>query len=376
MNKKHLLIISIFLCLTFSIYQYGDILRLELAKAYDASKPANGHNWSEMQCTSDLCITDGKIGIGTDAPATKLDVVGAIKLGNDATVCSATNAGAVRWTGSYFEGCDGTNWTFFSEKVCEDGWIPFNGKCYMKYEAKDVGGVPTSQTSGNPWVSITQTSAIAECASIGAHLITNAEWMALAHDIESVSSNWEAGILARGFAANTGYGDTWTNSAVAPSTGVGSEYNTATNTVGASGTHLYRRTHTLSNGEVIWDLSGNVYEWTNDTRTTAQLLSNFSSQTSSWYEYDGTVAGFSTADFSSDRYIPYLSVAPSTGVYNSDNGIGRIYIDTNTASPSGDIHAFLRGGGWDRGAYAGVFTLDLGTSPAYSRASVGFRCAR
>ena len=85
--------------------------------------------------------------------------------------------------------CNGTSWEFFSEKVCEDGWIPFNGKCFMKYEAKNVGGVPTSTTAGTPWVFISQIDAIAECASIGAHLMTNAEWMELANDIELVSSN-------------------------------------------------------------------------------------------------------------------------------------------------------------------------------------------
>jgi len=60
-------------------FQYVEVLKLELVKAYDASKPVNGHDWSEMQCTEGLCVTDdNKVGIGTSTPGSKLDVSGAI----------------------------------------------------------------------------------------------------------------------------------------------------------------------------------------------------------------------------------------------------------------------------------------------------------
>lgn len=56
----------------------------------------------------------GNVGIGTTTPSVKLHVMGTVKVGNDATACHATNAGAIRWTGSNFEGCDGTSWVKLS----------------------------------------------------------------------------------------------------------------------------------------------------------------------------------------------------------------------------------------------------------------------
>jgi len=38
--------------------------------------------------------------------------------------------------------------------------------------------------------------------------------------------------------------------------------------------------------------------------------------------------------------------------------------------------AFVRGGDWDYGAYAGVFTLYLYDSPTYVTSGIGFRCVR
>jgi hypothetical protein len=48
----------------------------------------------------------GKVGINTTTPTQILDVNGAIRIGNTAT----SNAGTIRWTGSNFEGYNGTQW--------------------------------------------------------------------------------------------------------------------------------------------------------------------------------------------------------------------------------------------------------------------------
>lgn len=52
------------------------------------------------------------VGIGTYKPVTKLDVAGAVKVGDDTSTCTANLAGAIRFnsTNKKFQGCDGSSW--------------------------------------------------------------------------------------------------------------------------------------------------------------------------------------------------------------------------------------------------------------------------
>lgn len=59
-------------------------------------------------------IRAGNVGIGTTTPQAKLDVVGSVRLGVDATACSGTNAGAMRFSTPNIEYCNGTIWQAFS----------------------------------------------------------------------------------------------------------------------------------------------------------------------------------------------------------------------------------------------------------------------
>lgn len=54
-----------------------------------------------------LLVPNGNVGIGTTTPSQKLEVAGKIKIGSDAT---APSAGTIRWSGTDFEGYDGTVW--------------------------------------------------------------------------------------------------------------------------------------------------------------------------------------------------------------------------------------------------------------------------
>ena len=240
--------------------------------------------------------------------------------------------------------------------------------CVMKYEAKNNGsGVPVSQAAGNPYVSITIGDSQTKCTDLNAlntvsdkyDLISNPEWMTIARNAESVSSNFQASVMARGWAANISFGDAWTSPAVASSTDENCLYSTGANTCGSSGSHLYRRTLNLSNGEVIWDLSGNVWEWVDWSHTTAGLDLGPTTCAASWVEFP-TAASY-----------PCLSglgsqVFPSTSNGSSVEAFGRFY--------GGSGGAAIRGGYWQSGFYAGAFALDLSPSTTLTSAYVGFRC--
>ena len=291
--------------------------------------------WSNGENAAMVIDNIGNVGIGTTTPNFKLDV-----------------AGDVNITGQIYMGCP-------------TGWVDSGyGFCVMQYEARNVSGVATSTASSTPWTWVSQTQAAAACSALGngAHLITNAEWMILARDIESVSSNWSSGTvgsgnLARGWTANLSYGDTWTNNAFAPSTGSTCLYNTGADTCGASGTFLYRRTHTLSNGQTIWDLSGNVSEWTHDICTTGTGTGYW--QGAGWVEWTDS----SLSDYEK------ITAGP-IGTYTATNAVGRYY------GCSANGNGFLRGEYWADGSYVGLFSLYLNAAPSYSNSTIGFRCAR
>jgi len=117
MKKQNILIISILaiIALGAGIFQYIKVFQNEIAAAYQATKPANGHSWSEMQCTNDICVdTDNhKVGIGTDAPLEALEVNGSILASGDGDVCN----GAGKCLNSVFQ----TNAIAGANQTCPAG---------------------------------------------------------------------------------------------------------------------------------------------------------------------------------------------------------------------------------------------------------------
>ena len=219
---------------------------------------------------------------------------------------------------------------------------------------KNVGGVATSQAAATPWVSITRDAARTACSNLGAgySLITNDQWQAIARNIEQVAANWSGGVVGSG-SLNRGHSDNSPNSAlVADTDDANGCYGTDQSCPNGSW-HEQKRTHLLSNGEVIWDFAGNVREWVKDDKTT---LAIYTPELSIYYlDYP------SITNVNNRKYF-----APSNPAWGYTQGMGVI------AGVSGD--AILRGGYWGDLGGAGVFYAHLEFPPSSSSSAYGFRC--
>ena len=112
---------------------------------------------------------------------------------------------------------------------------------------------------------------------------------------------------------------------------------------------------------MIWDFSGNVYEWVKDNSVAAQAPDGFIALESGW---DNTSQGWPGQ---SDK----LNFGPA-GNYTSKNsgehgGLGYGLLNYSSG-------AVVRGAGWSYGANAGVFAASLGPNATHSAVTIGFRC--
>jgi len=259
---------------------------------------------------------------------------------------------------------------------CPTGFIPVEGNfelgvdgfCVAKYEMKGSSGSISSTATGTPYVSINATSAFSECSSMSETgfesgsfaLISNPQWMTIARDIERVDSNWSggsvgSGTLARGWSAHISYGDSWTNTAAASSTGTSCLYNSAADTCASSGDHIYKRTLTLNNSEEIWDFSGDVWEWVDWDSGDSSFTSGPTSCTdSNWNEFSTDCITLSTNDYK-----------PTSG-YTSTQGTGKWV--------GGTGGAVRRSGMWNNASEAGIYTIGFDRPSSNSSPYIGFRC--
>ena len=103
-----------------------------------------------------LVKTDGNVGIGATNPAEKLEVNGAIKLGSTIT----SNAGSIRWTGSDFEGFDGSAWKSLTASASGEidtlyGIAPLNGAPVLDAHQTSGPNVNTLNAGTGSWQSFT-----------------------------------------------------------------------------------------------------------------------------------------------------------------------------------------------------------------------------
>jgi len=266
----------------------------------------------------------------------------------------------------------------------------------MKYEAKcldssgqvllipDTGGMKTyddasapcvgasdryisSTKSGYPIANVNHDTAKTYCASIGAHLITNEEWMTIARNAEQISSNWSEGSVGNGY-LYSGHNDEGPLNALPASADSDGYYGT-NSTLGTQ-----RRTLTLSSGDVIWDLSGNVFEHVQRTPADLQtLIATPSCNTGTggqWCQHGTTTSPY-LSGWTAD--VTQANTGPSnTTDWSSAQGMGQLY----TVGGMANKINFLRGGASTNYTNAGVYNMVFVGGPNNGINYIGFRCAK
>jgi type IV pilus assembly protein PilA len=249
-------------------------------------------------------------------------------------------------------------------RTCPANYIPVPGNsmygtsdfCVMKYEAKTGSSsvAATTQAAELPKGSINQIDSITACGLNGAGygLINNAEWMTIARNIEGQGANWTGGTVGSG-GLWRGHSDANPANLLAAST----DDNLGYTGTGDTSPSIQKRTHVLSNGQTIWDLSGNANEWTNNTilaqdkPTPTGYFANFTEM---------TVYGS----------LSYDLIRPSKNTWNSAQNTGQYFSGSLTGGP----FAFIRGGAWFDPDFVGVFSLHLNFIPFHSNSPLSFRC--
>ena len=255
----------------------------------------------------------------------------------------------------------------------QDFWV-------MKYEAKcvDAGGnplyVPTEGTyqtyydssapcvagsnryiasvkDGYPITRVSHNTAKTYCASIGAHLLTNEEYMTIVKNAEKQGDNWIGGSVGSN-KLYRGHTDNAPASALIASLDSNAYAGTG-NTAGSE----QRRTAVLSSGETIWDISGNVWEHVMrtpaDTQTAILTPSCDSGSGWQWCNY-GTATTPYVSAWTADVARDYIGASNAAWDANNQN-TGRVY--TNSGASGGTV--FLRGGRWADGTGAGLFAASM-----------------
>jgi hypothetical protein len=229
---------------------------------------------------------------------------------------------------------------------------------------KNVNGSPESQAADLPWSGVTRDQAAAACASKGARysLPDNNHWMTVARNIESVSWNWGGDLSLQEYGPSRGVSNNTGTTGIEASTDDGDACHGAIESDHSAAVcdltkyDVARRVHKLSNEEYVWDFVGNVSEWIADDYAT-----NYNVK--SWI-LNITDAAIK-AQFGPSGVYPAGPANPTGNIYMYNLG----YLNSQMAPP----YYVMRGGGWNYGRYAGLFTAYM-VPTAHIGADIGFRC--
>lgn len=259
--------------------------------------------------------------------------------------------------------------------ICPKGFVGVPGSatygtsnfCVMKYEAKldSSSGKAVSTASGLPWSSVSQSDAAAASAAAcdGCHLITEAEWMTIAQNVARQPINWSGGSVGSGFIYSGHVNNGPSDFLSADSNDSNSNYGETSYDNTTSSSLNNKRTLVLSNGQTIWDLSGNAWEWTAGQTSGGQPGITGGGWT--WREWK---------DMTNLGTLPINPFPSGTGIagaasWSMQNGTGASWSNSDDTT----LRGFVRSGGSNNGGYAGIFYLNFSYVPYVARAGVGFR---
>ena len=252
------------------------------------------------------------------------------------------------------------NLTWHEQRIqCPEGMAyinKLNGYCIDKYEAHALnsdgseatppqsaadtdtliaaGGKAGSALNKTVWVYISQIKARTACSNAEKHLCTDEEWLGAAN------MQGEYYNLATNLAVSPYYCVTGSSTyCLDNSPGSGEACQTGCNKNGCpSGCY---------SSEGVYDQTGNVWEWTNETVDVTNP-----DGTAGW-KYANSTGGWQT------------TTGAATAIYGNDG----TYFPTTTTG-----RAVLRGGHWSYGANAGPFCAHLYDAPTRTGSDIGFRC--
>ncbi len=305
--------------------------------------------------TGDFNFLNGNVGIGTRTPTHELNVVGSMNVTQN--IITSGNI-EINNVGSTTNGLLKIHNTA-SAGSCSEGMAyinKLNGYCIDKYEAYPqnsdgsdatppesdgatdtliiAGGKAGSALNKTVWVYIDQTEARTACSNAGKHLCTDEEWLAAAN-MQGEVYNLPIDLAVSPYYCVTGS----STSCVGNSPGGGSACQTGCNKNGCpSGCY---------SSEGVYDMTGNVWEWTNETVDVTNP-----DGVAGW-KYANSTQGWQT------------TTGAATAIYGDDG----TYFPLTTPE-----RAVLRGGGWYYGALAGPFCAALNSAPTRTGSSFGFRC--
>jgi hypothetical protein len=237
-------------------------------------------------------------------------------------------------------------------------WLdPSLAFCVMKYPAKNVGGVATSVKENTPWVNINRADSMTACAALGSNyrLISNTQWQVMARNIDTITPMSWYNYMLGNVALITGY----------TAGGTGNVLDNDIDTNPFYGTDLaarHRRTFALSNGQLLWDISGNIYHWVSDLKS--ELTSASAAlATAGW----ATITSASTTD---DKLLTAVARISAT-VTSATSFTGSYYGGTGGGVIRGGGRVQFSSGTEDTAGVSGAY---FGNAVTATDGYLGFRC--